>query len=163
MTVTETAAKEGYTLQEQYDNITDVSDPIREKVLMGEPVDWDNSSGGVVHFAESEFTDHGPVRTGVIQALERGGFLSFEQSHNQAPTIGEFVERAEELNDMFGHGRARLIGYIVTPDRHDCRITVTGVRWDGEVTDDVRREFVDRFGTGYEFHEGDDYLRRWHD
>jgi len=156
-----------YVLENEFRNITDVANPERLEILFDENVpDWESEDnvGGVFRFSKSEFSPGNPITIQIVETLQEKGYLSFKQYHNQAPTIGKFVEKAKEINDIApDSGKCRFTGYVVSPDRRDCRITIDGVRYDGKVTNKVREKFKEEFGTGYEFSESDEYLRRWFD
>ena len=154
-----------YTLEAQYDSIEDVASEERLKILFGGSIPSDEEwSGGIIRFSNSPLSPYPPVHPSIIRRLDREGYLSLEQQFNNSPTIGQMVTGAEAVNSVSPpDGICRMIGYAVSPERFDCRITVEGAIYQGPVTDSVRDTFTDQFGTGYEFSESDTHLRRWHD
>lgn len=156
----------GYRFEEQFDNITDVADERRLEILFdGDVPDWEEDGmGGIVRFSYGSLGFGNPVHPSTIRWLAEEGYLSMEQHFNASPTVRQMVEGAEAVNRVAPEtGVCRLIGYAVSPERADCRITVEGSYYHGPVTDDVEEAFKREFGTGYEFSESDTHLRRWND
>ena len=154
-----------YKLEDEFKNVNNVANSERMEIVFGEDIpDWEDSLGGVFRFAKGDYAQGDPLSVDKVELLEEKGFISFKQYHNYAPSIGELVEKAENINKIApDDGECRLIGYVVPPERNDCRITVEGARYDGKVTELISKAFKEEFGTGYEFSESDNHLRRWHD
>jgi hypothetical protein len=154
----------GYTIADTY-NIPNIADPAREELILGEQVDWgEESTGGLVRFSAGDVFKHDAITPETVREAAEAGYLSLDQTFNAAPSIENLVESAEEVNSVAPEGgECRLIGYVVSPDRADCRITIEGAYYDGHVTPEVRQTFTQLFGTGYEFSESETHLRRWHD
>jgi len=88
------------------------ADVEREKIVFGESIDWEESSGGVVRFRRLE------AETG--EQLIDDGYLNPEERQNYAPSAGEIVAFALE------HG-GFVDGYMVHPERPDARISLVGL------------------------------------
>jgi hypothetical protein len=56
-----------------------------------------------------------------VNELVRVGGADPEETQNDSPTIGEFLNELAFLGD-----RIRFIGYIIYPPRDDCRVSVEG-------------------------------------
>lgn len=155
---------DGYRIADRYD-LPNVADPAREELIFGKRVDWDEeASGGIKRFSAGDVFDGDAITPETVREAAEAGYLSLDQTFNAAPTVEHLVESAEEVNDVAPEGgECRLIGYVVSPERADCRITIEGSYYDGPVTPKVRETFKRLFGTGYEFSESDTHLRRWHD
>jgi hypothetical protein len=153
-----------YSITDRY-NIPNVANPSREELIFGERVDWDEeTSGGIMQFSAGDVFKHDAITPETVREAAEAGYLSLDQTFNAAPRIENLVESAEEVNRIAPEGgECRLIGYVVSPDRVDCRITIEGSYYGGPVTSEVRQTFTQLFGTGYEFSESDTHLRRWHD
>jgi len=156
----------GYRFEEQFENINGVAGKRRLEILFDGkmPEFGEDGRGGIVRFSYGSLGYGNPVAPETIRWLADEGYLSLEQQFNASPTVREMVRGAERVNSIAPEtGTCRLIGYVVTPERSDCRITVEGSYYHGPVTTEVREEFKSAFGTGYEFSESDTHLRRWHD
>lgn len=75
------------------------------------------------------------------------GYVDPEDSQNSSPTAREMIDfcaayRGEEEGDP---GLFYLHGYVVSPNRGDCRITFEGVASDAELTADEAIDFVSAF------------------
>jgi len=154
----------GYSIADSY-NIPNVADPAREELIFGERVDWDEEAfGGTMRFSAGDVFKHDAITPETVREAAKAGYLSLDQTFNAAPSIEYLVESAEEVNRIAPqNGECRLIGYVVSPDRADCRITIEGSYYDGPVNSEVRQTFTQLFGTEYEFSESNTHLRRWHD
>jgi hypothetical protein len=157
-------SESGYRVAERY-NLENVADPAREELIFGERIDWENSeTRRTVKFTNGDVFEHDAITPETVRQAAEAGYLSLDQRFNASPEFRKMVEDAEAVNDVAPEsGECRLIGYVVSPNCADCRITIEGGYYDGPVTPEVRDTFKTRFGTGYEFSESDTHLRRWHD
>lgn len=157
-------SENGYRIAEQY-GLENVADPAREELILGETIDWENSEHhGIIRFSAGDVFNHDAITPDTARQAAEAGYLSLDQRFNSSPEFREMVEGAEAVNDVAPEsGECRLIGYVVSPNRGDCRVTIEGAYYDGPVTPEVRDTFKTRFGTKYEFSESDTHLRRWHD
>ena len=157
-------SEDGYRVAEQY-NLSNVADPAREELILGERIDWDGGDHhGIVRFSAGDVFEHDAITPETARQAAEAGYLSLDQRFNNSPEFREMVEGAESVNDVAPpSGECTLIGYVVSPNRGDCRVTIEGSYYDGPVTPEVRETFKRLFGTGYEFSESDTHLRRWHD
>ena len=89
----------------------------RDNIIWGEDFRPDRYSGGIRHFN---------VRVGIVRRLIDEGFLRENSTQNCSPCAIDFVnftERRSCPDDWV------LIGYAVTPDRDDCRVTIEGIEY----------------------------------
>lgn len=84
-------------------------------------------------------------------------FIDPEECQNCSPDTMEFKAFLEMYPEVTLHG------YIVTPNRHDYRITIEGLEYEGEVSKEMLGDFIDRFRFADDFSYGDEYLYCWFD
>ena len=85
------------------------------------------------------------------------GFIDPEERQNCAPNTTEFKSFLEAYPDATVHG------YIITPDRCDCRISIEGAEYNGEVSKEMMVDFVEMFRFADDFTINDDCLYCWFD
>lgn len=122
----------------------------RDELIFGryEP---DRYFGGVRRFAE--------ISPDVALTLIDLGFLNRTECQNDSPTAGEMVDFVQE------HGAEGwyLHGYAVSPDRADCRVTLEGIGFEGDINHNDLVDFVEMFRCADEFVIGDNTLYCWYD
>ncbi len=91
------------------------------------------------------------------------GFADPEECQNDAPSIGKF------LAFMRREPRALAHGYVVSPQRSDCRVSVEGLRLSFTENDDgkerarLTRAFTNMCAGADEFRVDSDTLYAWWD
>jgi hypothetical protein len=125
---------------------------LREQIVFGESVNWgEDSTGGVAHFDD--------LKPEEARTLMDAGEIYPEGRQNYSPTMKEFVEFMESVDDH----DIRAIGYMVSPNRDDERITIEGLMVDETISRDLLFRFIEKFRDADEFTAMDDYLRCWYD
>lgn len=62
------------------------------------------------------------------EVLIKQGFLDPEETQNESPKVAEFIEFAKEHPD----GNFTFHGYVVGPEREDCRVSFEGIESDSD-------------------------------
>lgn len=83
-----------------------------------------------------DFTD---VTLAQMEELISNNFIDLSRNHNNSPTAEQFVLFVRK------HPEFTFNGYVVTPDREDCRVTITGVDSNEKMDADTTKEFVKLF------------------
>ena len=111
----------------------------RELLIFGRAYDPENYKyGGINRF---EFMDPATAKD-----LIRRGFLDPEETQNWSPTAKEFVDFCHD----YGSGWT-LHGYVVSPERADCRVTIEGISCDRDLDRQEIVDFVEMFRGADEF------------
>ena len=92
-----------------------------------------------------------------LEALLEENFLYPLDRQNEAPTAQEIYEFIEKYPEVTAHG------YIVSPDRHDYRVTIEGIEYHGRVSDKMRKDYKSIFRHADDFVCDSDYLYCWFD
>lgn len=92
-----------------------------------------------------------------LNLLLEEGFIDPEERQNCAPNTMEFKSFLEAYPDATVHG------YIISPDRNDCRISIEGAEYHGEVSKDMMIDFIEMFRFADDFTVSDDCLYCWFD
>ncbi len=81
-----------------------------------------------------------------VQELIRKGFLARDERQNESPTVAEFMSFVKEHNpsNWIFHG------YVVSPERDDCRVTIEGIESNGALTKDDLVDFFLLFSAADE-------------
>jgi|AKVG01.1.fsa_nt_gi hypothetical protein len=125
---------------------------LREQVVFGRSIDWEEESvGGVVRFKD--------LKTEDAKRLMKAGEIDPEGRQNNSPMASEFIKFMDSVDDH----DIRAIGYMVAPDRSDSRITIEGLRVDESISRDLMLRFTNKFRMADEFTVEEDYLRCWYD
>ena len=85
------------------------------------------------------------------------GLMDPEVAQNDSPTNEEFVQFLESHPEFIAHG------YVVSPERHDVRISIEGIEFEGYPERDLLFEFVDKFHYADGFEISNDGLYCWFD
>lgn len=119
-----------------------------EKIIFGDEVKWERAND--IKYIEELSIEQ-------LKALEKEGLLDLEDSQNCSPTIKEFMEFMEEYPQVKAHG------YIVSPKRDDCRISLEGLICNENITDELLFQFANGFHSADEFEISKEFLRVWWD
>lgn len=92
-----------------------------------------------------------------LQALDKAKLLDMEQTQNDSPTIRELV------TFMQAHPGVNGFGYVIGVDRHDCRVSLEGLEYKGEVTVPLVADFVTLCRHADELSVTTEWLRAWWD
>jgi len=92
-----------------------------------------------------------------LTKLIEEGFADPNDQQNEAPKIYEFAKLMRKWPMWRAHG------YMVTPLRDDCRISLEGIRYKGKIPAEMRDDFVAYFGHADDFDNEKDYLYAWFD
>ena len=112
----------------------------REQMVFGRPYNPKNyECGGVCRF------DYLDVDT--AEKLMSLGYVDPEGTQNCSPTAEEMINfcAAYRTTNDADPGLFYLHGYVVSPERGDCRITFEGVASDTELTAEEALDFVQAF------------------
>jgi len=94
---------------------------------------------------------------GRLDALMSAGHADPLERQNDAPSTAEF------RNFLAANPRFTVHGYVVSPDRHDYRLSIEGAQLDMDPTPQERAAFVAMFSFADEFVATDDRLYCWYD
>ena len=131
--------------------LTDEQVIARDIIVFGEAQDWTQSMGGVKHFKGLALDE--------LEQLVKEGFADPEETQNDAPSVGEFLDFMREYDVALAHG------YVVSNDREDVRVSIEGLEIDRQdVTYEIFRAFVRLCRFADEFDDDDDVgLYAWWD
>ncbi len=102
------------------------TDPERERLIFGREVEF--TTQDIAHFARDGYSEGAPIGTDTARELLEGGYMDPDDSQNRAPTAATLVDTAEEINGKTpAEIQVELEGYVVEPDRHDSRVTLTAL------------------------------------
>lgn len=105
--------------------------------------------GGVDRFSRLDI--------GKLDALLAAGHADPDERQNDAPSTAEFRDF------LAAHPRFTAHGYVVSPHRDDCRLSLEGVQLDAKPTQEEIAAFSARFAMADEFVLSDDRLYCWYD
>ena len=107
----------------------------RDEIIFGRPAKY--KVGGIERF-EAMGVD-------TLRTLFEEKFIDPETQWNGSPKEGEFLEFLEK------HPSFTVHGYVVSPDRSDCRVTVEGVYKGSDPTYEELVDLVKYFRLADEF------------
>ncbi len=84
-------------------------------------------------------------------------FIDPDDSQNESPTAKEFKDFMDRYPDVTAHG------YAISPDRCDCRITIEGISYNGSVSKEMMKDFIDMCRYADEFVCENNCLYCWYD
>jgi hypothetical protein len=113
----------------------------RDRLIFGEPVDWERESGGMKSFVAMD--------ADTLQELVEGGFAQRGDRQNAAPPLSAFLGFMRACP-----GKFLAHGYAISPARPDCRVTVEGLRSVHQACFELAVPFV-------RFCQGADHLELW--
>lgn len=106
----------GYdTYDGSYRNFLSKQAKERDKIIFGS-YDPNAYMGGIRKFKNLEVRD--------LRTLVNKGFADPEDAQNNSPTLGELLNFAEE----YGPNSYVFDGYVVSPNRSDCRVSVDSIK-----------------------------------
>ena len=139
----------------------------RDDLIFGKDVSDKYKIGGTASFGYRTSENPDGIDYHIADALVDYGFLDPDDKQNEAPTAGEFIEFCKNHPNI----DCRLLGYAVSPQRNDCRVSIEGLKCktdDSQFFDDFVRMFSD--ADEYEVdeydpwdHPGEYYFRCWYD
>lgn len=102
-------------MNNDYKHISDEKANEREMIIFGRPYDRSRYVyGGCVHFDQISVTQ-------AKELLEKG-YVDPNDTQNCSPTMQEFIGYCSaEPNKWYLHG------YVISPERSDCRVTFEGI------------------------------------
>lgn len=125
-----------------YMNLNDAN--IREQIIFGRDYNPETYRyRGMVRFDRLDKED--------ARKLMELGFLDPDDCQNDSPTAKEFLEFAEN------HGEGWILhGYVISPERDDCRVTIEGLCCEMELTKEELVDFVQlcRFADNFDIENG---------
>lgn len=92
-----------------------------------------------------------------LRALLESNFSDEEDAQNDSPTYREFLEFMEAHPGVTAHG------YIVTPDREDCRVSIEGIEYEGAYTMEWLKDFAFLCRHADEFKIDENGFYCWYD
>ena len=101
----------------------------RDLAIFGEGYMREKYMGGVRRFERLPYY--------VLEGLIEDGFADPNETQNYSPCIYEFLMFMKKHPMFMAHG------YTVSPYRDDYRVTIEGVRYDGDVMDLDKETIVD--------------------
>lgn len=132
---------------------------VREKVMIEFGVLWGTSATrdrGKPDYACGIALFEG-MSLDCIKSLVGQKFLDLGERQNDGKTVLEFIDWME------GHSGFTANGYIVESEREDQRITLTGLEYVGEVSDELKGEFLKEFISANEVSVRERRLFCWYD
>lgn len=137
------------------------TDRERERILIGHEVDWSDQFGGMVRFWNGEGGGD-PIGPDRFRHLINAGYIDPDGSQNRSPTMEDLCSYGEMLVEKYDVA-VQYTGYMISPDRDDGRITVTGITVTGSIPMAVRDGFRERFSEADNFSVGSDRCSAWWD
>lgn len=120
----------------------------RDVLVFGKEQDWSKAWGGTLPFEGM------PVA--VAQELVEKGYLDPKDYQNSSPSAQDFIDWAWDHLDPVEGVTPTFNGYVVAPERSDCRVTIDAINvgW-GEAPDDLRMDTMMDFAN--RFYWADDF------
>lgn len=138
----------------------------RETLVFGRYIDWETEATlGTVRFGSTDSRPFAAISPHTVEKLVEKGYLKRGSQHNDAPTVGEFLELAEELqteyDDQLSIG---FNGFMISPQRADSRIRLDGffVGASHQLSPEVIQYLVGRFDPDL-ITAGQTFLEFWWD
>lgn len=125
---------------------------MREQLIYGKAVDWSKQFGGIIWFEG--------MTVETLKDLIEKDLVDLEEQRNDSPSTEEFYEfmKLDLWNsDMTCHG------YLVSPTRPDCRLTIEGLSFNSPVNEEMLIKFAELNRMADEFILSSDYLYSWWD
>lgn len=118
-----------------------------ETVAFGREIDWESEATyGTVFFGPEKSHQLPPLPISTAETLLEDGFVDPDQRHNESPRAEKLIHWASSIQHQYKYYQIEtgVIGYLVSPDRPDSRIAVTGVSIRGAqpVPEQIEREAV---------------------
>ena len=125
----------------------------REQIVFGRNYDPKHYEyGGVASFSD--------LPLGKIEELVNEGFLSLRERQNASPTVAEYIAFVKDHNP----NNWSFHGYVVSPDRNDCRVSIEGIESNGPLSKDDLIDFLLLFSWANELDaERDEPVYCWYD
>lgn len=125
----------------------------RDNILFGKQIDWKEVGGGAKNFYN--------LGLDKLHKLTELNFANIIEKHNEAPSIGEFFTFAE-MQAAKGY-IFTFEGYAIMPKRHDYRISIDGIVFNGNYQNQLLADFGNFVGAPDELSIESNYLRAWWD
>jgi hypothetical protein len=106
------------------------TDRRREQIAFGRLIDWQREAQfGTVFFGPKKSELFPPLPIGNVQSLLENGYLDPNHRHNDAPRASKLVAWAGAIQQRYKQEQLEVgfIGYMVSPNRPDSRVALTGV------------------------------------
>jgi len=101
-------------------NVRNKNEKARDMLIFGE-YNKDKYSGGI--------RPYDALTVEQLKDLHESGFLDLETAQNYSPSIGEFIEFMENHDNFVAHG------YVVSVERDDYRVSVEGIKKEGDISE----------------------------
>lgn len=125
----------------------------RDNIIFGQQIDWEEECGGAKFFEDLTLDQ--------LHNLIKHNFVDITQKHNEAPSIGEFFTFTET---QAAKGYVFTFeGYAIMPQRHDYRVSVDGIIFNGDYSNQLLTDFGEFVGAPDELSIEPNYLRAWWD
>lgn len=92
-----------------------------------------------------------------LDILVKRGWADPSDTQNNSPSLGEMLEFMRKFPEVTAHG------YAVEAKRFDCRVTVEGLEYDGEPSEEMKAEFTRVFRKADNFICNNKKLYCWYD
>jgi len=124
----------------------------REQLVFGQPYDPKSyEMGGCKRFDRLSLNS--------AKDLVNLGLLDLADRQNDSPEARDMLDFVEDHGDGW-----YVHGYVISPTRDDCRVTLEGVGYSGEpLSMDDLLDFVDAFRFADEFEVGKESAWCWYD
>jgi hypothetical protein len=97
------------------------------------------------------------VRAEAVAQLLAEGYLDPDERQNDSPSASEFFAFMQRHPEVLAHG------YATSIEREDYRVTIEGVSYRGPVSEQLRREVVQLFGSADECRVEPNGMYVWYD
>lgn len=125
----------------------------RDNIIFGQQIDWEEECGGANFFYE--------LTLDKLHCLIEQNFADITQKHNEVPSISEFFTFAET---QAAKGYIFTFeGYAISPERDDYRISIDGIIFNGDYSNQLLADFGEFVGVPDELSIEPNYLRAWWD
>ena len=110
--------------------------------------------GGVLHFGDNI---NPSITIDTVKKLIDEGYLDEDSSQNYSPTAREFVKFCEK------YPQVRMNGFVISPQRSDCDVVLTGLECDTDITLELILDFANNFHYADDFSVSEHWLYCWWD
>lgn len=107
----------------------------RDELIFGRPLIKEDYIGGVVTFGMGKYSIGKPVSVSVAKQFVNDRYVEMDERQNSSPTTKDLIKFCEKYPQVM------LYGYVVSPERNDCRVTFTGMICETDITKELMFDF----------------------
>lgn len=129
----------------------------RDELIFGRVLSDEEMLGGVAYFGEGNYCKGKPITIDMAIQLVNDKYLDPDEYQNNSPSVSELMELCSK------YPQVKMEGYVVSPKRDDCRVSIDGLICRNDITEELITEFSNLCHDADDFYVGKDVLRSWWD